>query len=167
MRPPLDSPVRWLFDSPSGPVPANGKSKGWPRSIARNVSRDRYCLIINGRQFDGDNHLNDSPRIRVPELQFPAEFLDPLPHPADAYADAVGPELRNTIGNALAIVADSDDNLAVLLKDRHPSFARAGVPKHIGESLLHDTENSRFQFRRDSWKTGRLNIKICLNPAAF
>src|SRR6185437_9565745 len=98
MGPPLDLPVRWPFDSFSGsPSRRIGKSNGRPRSIAGNVSRDRHCLVISGWRFNGDNDLNDGPGIRVPESQLPAEFLDALPHPADADADAVGPELGNMI----------------------------------------------------------------------
>ena len=78
----------------------------------------------------GDDDFDDGSRIRIRQAQTASEFIDALPHSADANPDTVGTKLNHLFFNSFAIVAHRHDDTAVTL----PSDLRFHCALRNGET---------------------------------
>src|ERR1700683_1313454 len=80
----------------------------WATSGVPNVGLS--CRLTAERNSD----LHARPRISICQPQHTTKFLYPLAYTSNADANATGLQLRDTFGNSLAVIADCNDQLAVL-----------------------------------------------------
>src|ERR1700733_9529488 len=108
------------------------------------LSGDRFPKwLVSPRRND---NLDDGSWIGIRQPQFPAEFIDTLPHSADADAHTFGPQLNHLLRDAFSIIADRDHNVSVSVENAHHAVARSRVTKHVCQGFLNNPKDSGFQF---------------------
>jgi hypothetical protein len=78
--------------------------------------------------------------MRVPQDQFAAMLLNPLPHASYAHTYAAIAKLRDFIRHAYAIISDCSGDLALSFFQRNECLGRPRMPENIRQRLLNDTE---------------------------
>ena len=127
-----------------------------------------YAILGIARQrFDWNSDFHKSSRVGIPNTQFAAKLLDPLPHAANANANSVGPAFRHSFRNSLAVVAHCSYDLTIFLHQGYPCFARSGMPEDVGYSFLHDAENCSLHLGRQPGKVGGLHLQLDIDAAAL
>ncbi len=109
------------------------------------------CLVVgqqdpdHGAPSTGQPGPDPKPAARAgPGLQRAAEGGGPLAH-AD---DAVAARRRSVRGHPEPVIVDLDDEVPVAVRDAHAGLRRPGVPRHVGERLLHDPVGGQVHARR-------------------
>ena len=78
--------------------------------MGSNGQRRRHRVMPAG----GNDDFDDGSGVRIRQSQTASEFIDALPHSADANPDTVGTKLNHLLFNSFAIVAHRHDNAAVI-----------------------------------------------------
>ena len=119
----------------------------------------RTCLF-SGLQLLNKWYLNFDrcSRISIFESQGPIQFLDPLLHPTNAYANASGPQIQHLRSRALAIISYFQNNVIILPPQSNPCMLSFRVAKDVRQGFLNDAENRGFKVGRKPGKLRRLYI---------
>src|ERR1039458_1919343 len=96
-----------------------------------------------------NDHLKNRAGIGIRQSEAASKLIDALPHPA------------------FAIVTHSDNDSTFAFDQAHAPVARSGMPEHVRQRFLDDTEDRGFDIRLEPTEIGRLKLESNLDPATI